>query len=158
MPYLASTQTFKGTRRGSFSGDALIFGIYLLGTVLCFKICWSEKRWQWPLIETYRSRARLLGQLRAYGFVPPGTWTCINPQSWQWAYLRDEERIAEAKRLYEEAGHTPAKPISGIRSLSNAKIAIKQTAIPIAAMWKETLGIETELTEEELSSLSTVAA
>jgi oligopeptide transport system substrate-binding protein len=87
------------------------------------------------------------GQPPAYGFVPPGTWN-YNPQNWQWADLGEADRIAEAKRLYSEAGFSPAKPIR-IRLLFNANIAIKQTAILIAAMWKETLGIETELTEEE---------
>jgi oligopeptide transport system substrate-binding protein len=91
--------------------------------------------------------AQGFGQPPAYGFVPPGTWN-YSPQNWQWADMGDADRIAEAKRLYSEAGYSPAKPIR-IRLLFNANIAIKQTAILIAAMWKETLGIETELTEEE---------
>ena len=91
--------------------------------------------------------AQGFGQPPAYGFVPPGTWN-YNPQSWQWADLGDADRIAEAKRLYSLAGYAPAKPIR-IRLLFNANIAIKQTAILIAAMWKETLGIDTELSEEE---------
>jgi oligopeptide transport system substrate-binding protein len=91
--------------------------------------------------------AQGFGQPPAYGFVPPGTWN-YNPQNWQWAELGDAERIAEAKRLFSEAGYSPAKPIR-IRLLFNANIAIKQTAVLIAAMWKETLGIETELAEEE---------
>ncbi|MEO7206614.1 MAG: peptide ABC transporter substrate-binding protein [Steroidobacteraceae bacterium] len=91
--------------------------------------------------------AQGFGQPPAYGFVPPGTWN-YNPQNWQWAYLSDADRIAEAKRLFSEAGYSPSKPVH-IRLLFNANIAIKQTAILIAAMWKETLGIETELIEEE---------
>ncbi len=91
--------------------------------------------------------AQGFGQPPAYGFVPPGTWN-YNSQNWQWADLSDANRIAEAKRLYLEAGYSPAKPIR-IRLLFNANVAIRQTAVLIAAMWKETLGIETELTEEE---------
>ena len=91
--------------------------------------------------------AQGFGQPPAYGFVPPGIWN-YHPQKWPWAELGDADRIAEAKRLYAEAGYSPAKPVS-IRLLFNANVAIKQTAILIAAMWKETLGIETELTEEE---------
>jgi oligopeptide transport system substrate-binding protein len=91
--------------------------------------------------------AQGFGQPPAYGFVPPGIWN-YNPQNWQWADLGNAERIAEAKRLYSEAGYSLAKPIR-IRLLFNANVAIKQTALLIAAMWKETLGIETELTEEE---------
>jgi oligopeptide transport system substrate-binding protein len=91
--------------------------------------------------------AQGFGQPPAYGFVPPGTWN-YNPQNWEWSGLGDEDRIAEAKRLYLDAGYTTAKPLH-IRLLFNSNTAIKQTAILIAAMWKDALGIETELTEEE---------
>jgi oligopeptide transport system substrate-binding protein len=91
--------------------------------------------------------AQGFGQPPAYGFLPPGIWN-YNPQNWQWAGADDNDRIAEAKRLYTEAGYTAEKPLH-IRLLFNANTVIKQTAILIAAMWKETLGIETELTEEE---------
>jgi oligopeptide transport system substrate-binding protein len=91
--------------------------------------------------------AQGFGQPPAYGFLPPGIWN-YNPQNWQWAALADDDRISEAKRLYKEAGYAPDKTLH-IRLLFNANTVIKQTAILIAAMWKETLGIDTELTEEE---------
>ena len=43
------------------------------------------------------------GQTGAYGFVPPGTWN-YSPQSWDWKDLSDVDRIAQAQRLYAEAG------------------------------------------------------
>jgi oligopeptide transport system substrate-binding protein len=91
--------------------------------------------------------AQGFGQPPAYGFVPPGTWN-YDPQYWEWSSLGDADRIAEAKHLYLDAGYTFARPLR-IRLLFNANTAIKQTAILIAAMWKDALGIETELTEEE---------
>jgi oligopeptide transport system substrate-binding protein len=91
--------------------------------------------------------AQGFGQPPAYGFVPPGTWN-YTPQNWSWSALSDEDRITEAKRLYADAGYTLAKPLR-IRLLFNANTAIKQTAILIAAMWKEVLGMDTELAEEE---------
>jgi oligopeptide transport system substrate-binding protein len=91
--------------------------------------------------------AQGFGQPPAYGFVPPGIWN-YTPQRWQWSQLEDSDRIAEAKRLYLEAGYSQAHPLR-IRLLFNANTAIKQTAILIAAMWRESLGIETDLTEEE---------
>ncbi|HEY2779713.1 MAG TPA: peptide ABC transporter substrate-binding protein [Steroidobacteraceae bacterium] len=91
--------------------------------------------------------AQGFGQPPAYGFVPPGTWN-YTPQQWPWSALSDADRIAEAKRLYASSGYSLAKPLR-IRLLFNSNIAIKQTAILIAAMWKEALGIDTELTEEE---------
>jgi oligopeptide transport system substrate-binding protein len=93
------------------------------------------------------ANAQGFGQPPAFGFVPPGTWN-YDPQSWQWAALNDKDRIAEAKSLYASAGYSADKPLR-IRVLFNANTAIKQTAILIAAMWKETLGVETELIEEE---------
>jgi oligopeptide transport system substrate-binding protein len=91
--------------------------------------------------------AQGFGQPPAYGFVPPGVWN-YTPQSWQWSGLSDSDRIAEAKRLYSDAGYSESKPLR-IRLLFNANTAIKQTAILVAAMWRESLGIETDLTEEE---------
>lgn len=87
------------------------------------------------------------GQVGAYGFVPPGTWN-YDPQSWGWTVLGDAERITEAKRLYAEAGFTPASPLH-LRVLFNSNPVIRRTAILTAAMWKDTLGVETELTDEE---------
>jgi oligopeptide transport system substrate-binding protein len=91
--------------------------------------------------------ALAFGQTGAFGFVPPSIWN-YEPQSWSWKQLSDTERIAEAKRLYANAGYSGAKPLR-LRLLYNSNTVIKQTAIIIAAMWKETLGIDTEYTEEE---------
>jgi len=87
------------------------------------------------------------GQSGAYGFVPPGTWN-YTTQSWAWMRLSNAERIAEARRLYAQAGFSLASPFH-LRLLYNSNVGIKRTAILIAAMWKETLGIDAELTEEE---------
>lgn len=88
-----------------------------------------------------------LGQKEAYGFVPPGILD-YEPQHWDWEKLSDSNRIAEAQRLYAEAGYSRAKPLR-LRLLFNSNPSIKQTAIMVAAMWKETLGIDTVLTDEE---------
>jgi oligopeptide transport system substrate-binding protein len=91
--------------------------------------------------------ALAFGQPGAYGFVPPGTWNYTS-QSWQWKDLSDAERIAEAKRLYAEAGYSSKTPLH-LRVLFNANPVIRDTAVIIASMWKETLGIETTLSDEE---------
>jgi len=98
------------------------------------------------------SRARLVnamafGQREAFGFVPPGIWN-YTPQESAWRGLSDAERISEAKRLYAIAGYSIKNPLH-LRLLFNSDPVIKKTAIIIAEMWKETLGIQTELTEEE---------
>jgi oligopeptide transport system substrate-binding protein len=87
------------------------------------------------------------GQAPAYGFVAPGTWN-YSPQSWAWKDLGDDERIAEARRLYTEAGYSRRSPLH-LRLLMNTNPSIQHTAIVVASMWRETLGIDTELTNEE---------
>lgn len=87
------------------------------------------------------------GQIPAYGFVPPGTAN-YTPQEWNWKSLSDEERISEARRLYGQAGFSLNKPLR-LRVLFNANEVIQRTAVLIAAMWRDVLGIEVELTAEE---------
>jgi oligopeptide transport system substrate-binding protein len=88
-----------------------------------------------------------LGQSPAFGLVPPGTWN-YEPQQWNWESLSDTDRIAEARRLYAEAGFSGVTQIH-LRLLFNSSSSIKQTAILVAAMWKEALGVDTILTDEE---------
>jgi oligopeptide transport system substrate-binding protein len=87
------------------------------------------------------------GQQPAFGFVPPGTWN-YQPQSWDWAEMPDAARVAEAKLSYAKAGYSIQTPLH-LKLLFNSNPGIKQIAIAIAAMWRETLGIETELIDEE---------
>jgi oligopeptide transport system substrate-binding protein len=87
------------------------------------------------------------GQPEAFGFVPPGAWN-YTPQTWRWKSLSDDERLAEAKKLYAEAGYSERKPLH-LRLLYNSNPTIRNTAIVIAAMWKEALGVDTQLIEEE---------
>jgi oligopeptide transport system substrate-binding protein len=87
------------------------------------------------------------GQSPAYGFVPPGTWN-YQQQYWEWKDLNDSDRVAQAKQFYTQAGYSAEHPLH-LRLLINANGVIKNTAILIASMWKDTLGIDTELTEEE---------
>ena len=87
------------------------------------------------------------GQIAAYGLVPPGT-ADYTPQSWSWQDLNDNDRIAEARHLYAEAGYSAKVPLH-VRLLLNSNEAIRKTAILTAAMWRETLGVSVELIEEE---------
>lgn len=87
------------------------------------------------------------GQTPAYGFVPPGTAN-YTPQSADWKDLPDAERLDVAKRLYAEAGFSPAKPLH-LSLLFNANPVIKNTALIVASMWKDSLGIEVTLDEQE---------
>ncbi len=90
------------------------------------------------------------GQAPAYGLVPPGVWN-YHQQSLEWKDLQDGVRVAQAKRLYAEAGYSSKSPLR-LRVLYNSNVMIKRTAIMIAAMWKDSLGIDTELTEQEFGA------
>jgi len=87
------------------------------------------------------------GQIPAYGFVSPGTVN-YTPQVWDWKSLTDAERVQRAKQLYSQAGFSTEKPLR-LRVLFNTNEVIQRTAVLIAAMWKEVLGIEVDLTGEE---------
>ena len=87
------------------------------------------------------------GQSPAYGFVPPGTWN-YSSQSWEWHDLPDQQRRIEARRLYELAGYSSRRPLR-LRVLINSNNSIKQVAIAIASMWKQILGVDTEIVDEE---------
>jgi ABC-type oligopeptide transport system substrate-binding subunit len=98
------------------------------------------------------SRQRLvdalaLGQIRAFGIVPPSSWN-YTPQRWDWETLSEDDRIAAARKLYAEAGYSRQSPLE-LRLLYNSNPEIKQTALLIASMWKEVLGVETQLFDEE---------
>ena len=87
------------------------------------------------------------GQRPAYGFVPPETWN-YDSQSWAWHGLSDSERIKEARRLYALSGFSADRPLH-LKVLFNSNNSIKQVAIAIASMWKQTLGVDTALLDEE---------
>jgi oligopeptide transport system substrate-binding protein len=91
--------------------------------------------------------ALAVGQVSAFAIVPPGTWN-YSSTSVEWQNLPDSERIDQAKRLYKEAGYSPDAPLH-LRLLFNSSPSIKQTATLVAAMWKEELGVDTTLTDEE---------
>lgn len=89
----------------------------------------------------------IFGQAPAFGFVPPGTWN-YDPQKWAWGSMPDTTRIQEARRLYAAAGYSTANPLH-LRVLFNENPEIKKLSIAIASMWKEVLGVDSELIDEE---------
>ena len=92
-----------------------------------------------------------VGEAPAYGWVPPGVWN-YTPQQFdyaQWPYAR---RLAEARRLYAEAGYSAAKPLV-VELRYNTGEAHNRLAVAVAAMWREALGVETRLYAEEFRAL-----
>jgi oligopeptide transport system substrate-binding protein len=92
-----------------------------------------------------------VGEIAAYGWVPPGVHN-YSAQSFDYARQPIAERIAEAKRLYEQAGYSAQKPLR-FELRYNAGEVHERLAVAIASMWKEALGVEVRLSAVEFKSL-----
>lgn len=96
------------------------------------------------LIATSIARA---GQVPAYSLVPTGVWN-YTPAEYDWSKSGRESRIARARLLYANAGYSEARPLR-LRLLYNENDLIQKVCVAIAAMWKQDLGVETELRQME---------
>ena len=86
------------------------------------------------------------GQIPAYSFVPPvKTYQPIEPE---WSGWTQEQRAKEALKLYKEAGYSKESPLE-IEILYNTSENHKKVALAVAAMWKQTLGVQTTLRNQE---------
>ena len=91
------------------------------------------------------------GELPAYTWVPPGV-ADYTPQSPGYASLPMAQRIAEARRLYAEAGYSAAKPLRFELRYNTGEVHA-ELAIAIASMWHQALGAQVTLRAEEFRSL-----
>ncbi len=62
--------------------------------------------------------------------------------------MSDADRVQRARELYAQSGYSATKTLR-LRVLFNTNEVIQRTAVLIAAMWKEVLGIDVDLTGEE---------
>jgi len=85
--------------------------------------------------------------LPAESYVPPGIWNYTSQRP-AWAAWPREQRLAEARRLYAKAGYSAARPLT-VELRYNTHDDHKRIAVVIAAMWKQWLGVETRLINEE---------
>jgi len=92
-----------------------------------------------------------VGELPAYGWVPPRVENYTS-QSFEYAEQPMQARIAEAQRLYREAGYSSEKPLA-FELRYNAGEVHTKLAVAIASMWKEALGVDVRLTQVEFKSL-----
>jgi oligopeptide transport system substrate-binding protein len=96
-------------------------------------------------------RVLRVGELPAYGWIPPGV-SNYTSQSFDYWDKPLAERIAEARRLYAQAGYSAAKPLR-FELRYNAGEVHNKVAVAVASMWKEALGVEARLTAVEFKSL-----
>lgn len=92
-----------------------------------------------------------VGEAPAYGWVPRGVWN-YTPQQFDYAAMPYEARVAEARRLYAQAGYTAERPLEVELRYSSGDTH-NRIAVAIAAMWQESLGVKTQLYAEEFRAL-----
>ena len=83
----------------------------------------------------------------AYAWVPPGV-PGYEQQKIEGAGMTQEERNELAKKYYAEAGYSADKPFK-MEILYNTSENHKKIAVAIASMWKQTLGVDATLKNEE---------
>ena len=86
------------------------------------------------------------GEIAAYSWVPPvrGYQQQV-PEEARWT---QERREAEARRLYAEAGYSSGNPLK-VEVLYNTSDNHKRIAIALAFMWKQVLGVEASLANQD---------
>jgi oligopeptide transport system substrate-binding protein len=88
-----------------------------------------------------------MGEQPADSWVPPGTHGHRTSRA-QWSGWNRERSLAEARRLYAEAGYTAKRP-ARVELLYNTHENHKKVATAIAAMWKQWLGVDVVLVNQE---------
>lgn len=87
------------------------------------------------------------GEIAAYGWVPPGV-DSYSGQRFDYADWSRDKQIKEAKRLYARAGYSKNHPLR-IEIRYNTSDAHQTIATAIASMWRNVLGVEASLINEE---------
>lgn len=88
-----------------------------------------------------------MGEQPADAWVPPGT-TGHRTSRAQWSGWTRAQSLDEARRLYAEAGYTADHP-ARVELLYNTHENHKKVATAIAAMWKQWLGVDVVLVNQE---------
>ena len=97
--------------------------------------------------ELITGRVTGAGEVPAWSWVPGGV-AGYAPQVPGWASWPRHRQLAEARRLYAEAGYSPQQPLE-ISILYNTGENNRRIGLAVATMWKEQLGVETTLENQE---------
>ena len=92
-------------------------------------------------------RVTRFGEIPTFNLVPVGLpdYQPPLPEHAEWT---QEEREAEARRLYLQAGFSENQPLT-VELRFNTSENHRRIAVAIAAMWREVLGVQTRLVNEE---------
>ena len=87
------------------------------------------------------------GEAPAYGWVPPGT-NNYEPRQFLYANLSKDERHTKARELYREAGFSEDNPFK-VEIRYNISEGHRRIALAVQSMWRDVLGVESTLINEE---------
>lgn len=88
-----------------------------------------------------------MGEAPAYSLVPPGVQGHIRIEP-EWAGWTPAQRLERARAAYAEAGYSTHAP-ARLSLRYNTSTVHRRVALAVAAMWREQLGVITELRNEE---------
>lgn len=91
------------------------------------------------------------GETPAYSWVPPGVGNYDGP-ALPYAKMSVDERHAAAKQVYAEAGYSEDNP-ARVEIRYNTSEIHQRIALAIQSMWRQVLGVETTLINEEFQVL-----
>jgi oligopeptide transport system substrate-binding protein len=96
--------------------------------------------------EILTAQVLAAGEIPAYGWVPAIADYQGQPMpEAQWSQAQREQ---EAKRLYAAAGYSADEPLQ-IELLYNTQDDHRRIAVAVAAMWRQVLGVETTIVNQE---------
>jgi oligopeptide transport system substrate-binding protein len=87
------------------------------------------------------------GDVPAYGLVPPGVLNYTS-QSFAWRAATMQQRIERARALLQEAGYGADNPLQ-LTVHYNTDENLRRVAVAVTSMWREHLGVESVLYNEE---------
>lgn len=97
--------------------------------------------------EVITQKVTQFGEQPSFTLVPPGIGEYVSPVV-TWADATQEEREAEAQRLFAAAGYSAERPLR-VEVRYNTGDNNKRLALAVASMWKQVLGVQAELINEE---------
>jgi oligopeptide transport system substrate-binding protein len=91
------------------------------------------------------------GEAPAYSWVPPGVDN-YEPRRFAYADMTAGERRAAARRAYATAGYGEHNPLQ-VEIRYNTSDANQRIALAVQSMWRDSLGVQTTLINEEFQVL-----
>ena len=88
-----------------------------------------------------------LGEQPAYGLVPPGIPGYTGAKA-VWSGATQAQREARARALYRAAGYSPDQPLV-LELRYNTSTPHRRMALAVASMWRDVLGVQVRLRNEE---------